>query len=162
MCRPRLLARRAGDGLGGFLGDGIGHLQQMHCVANVGDAARHHAAAHTVLRAGGAAPVVVQAMTNTDTADVDATVRQVVELARAGSELVRVTVNTDQAAAAVPHIVDRLAARLGRLRARAARSDEQRHEHCREREGDDATYFANFGPDGYAFGINTFIYGLTH
>jgi len=59
---------------------------------------------------GGGAPIVVQSMTNTDTADVDGSVRQVTELARAGSELVRVTVNTDEAAAAVPHIVDRLAA----------------------------------------------------
>ncbi|MDS4026879.1 MAG: flavodoxin-dependent (E)-4-hydroxy-3-methylbut-2-enyl-diphosphate synthase [Candidatus Contendobacter sp.] len=60
---------------------------------------------------GGGAPVVVQSMTNTDTADVDATTRQVAELARAGSELVRVTVNTEEAAAAVPLIRERLAAR---------------------------------------------------
>ena len=58
---------------------------------------------------GGSAPVVVQSMTNTDTADVAATARQVAELARAGSELVRITVNTREAAAAVPHIRDRLA-----------------------------------------------------
>ncbi len=57
---------------------------------------------------GGAAPVVVQSMTNTDTADIEATVQQVRELARAGSEIVRVTVNTAEAAAAVPHIRDRL------------------------------------------------------
>ncbi len=57
---------------------------------------------------GGRAPVVVQSMTNTDTADVAATVRQVAELARAGSELVRITVNNAEAAAAVPHIRDRL------------------------------------------------------
>ena len=57
---------------------------------------------------GGQAPVVVQSMTNTDTADVEATVRQVAELARAGSELVRVTVNTPEAAAAVPRIRERL------------------------------------------------------
>jgi (E)-4-hydroxy-3-methylbut-2-enyl-diphosphate synthase len=57
---------------------------------------------------GGGAPVVVQSMTNTDTADVEATVRQVCELAQAGSEIVRVTVNTGEAAAAVPHIRDRL------------------------------------------------------
>ncbi len=49
-------------------------------------------------------------MTNTDTADVDGTVRQVRELAEAGSEIVRVTVNTDEAAAAVPRIRERLAA----------------------------------------------------
>jgi (E)-4-hydroxy-3-methylbut-2-enyl-diphosphate synthase len=57
------------------------------------------------VRVGGDAPVVVQSMTNTDTADVTATVRQVTELARAGSELVRVTVNNDAAAEAVPKIV---------------------------------------------------------
>ena len=58
---------------------------------------------------GGGAPIVVQSMTNTDTADIDGTVAQVAALARAGSELVRVTVNTAEAAAAVPHIRDRLA-----------------------------------------------------
>lgn len=57
---------------------------------------------------GGTAPIVVQSMTDTDTADVEATVRQVVELARAGSEIVRVTVNTAQAARAVPAIRERL------------------------------------------------------
>jgi (E)-4-hydroxy-3-methylbut-2-enyl-diphosphate synthase len=60
---------------------------------------------------GSAHPVVVQSMTNTDTADVEATVRQVAALWRAGSEIVRVTVNNDEAAQAVPHIVDGLAAR---------------------------------------------------
>jgi (E)-4-hydroxy-3-methylbut-2-enyl-diphosphate synthase len=59
---------------------------------------------------GGDAPIVVQSMTNTDTADVEATALQVRALANAGSELVRVTVDTDAAAAAVPRIVDRLAA----------------------------------------------------
>jgi (E)-4-hydroxy-3-methylbut-2-enyl-diphosphate synthase len=57
---------------------------------------------------GGGAPVVVQSMTNTDTADVQATVRQVEELARAGSELVRITVNTPEAAAQVARIRERL------------------------------------------------------
>ena len=57
---------------------------------------------------GGAAPVVVQSMTNTDTADIAATTRQVAELWRAGSELVRITVNTPEAAAAVPRIRERL------------------------------------------------------
>ncbi|MCC8362006.1 flavodoxin-dependent (E)-4-hydroxy-3-methylbut-2-enyl-diphosphate synthase [Lysobacter sp. A6] len=57
---------------------------------------------------GGNAPVVVQSMTNTDTADVAATTKQVAELWRAGSELVRVTVNTPEAAAAVPRIVEKL------------------------------------------------------
>src|SRR5690348_9401814 len=58
---------------------------------------------------GGGAPVVVQSMTNTDTADAAATAKQVAELWRAGSELVRITVNTPEAAAAVPRIADRLA-----------------------------------------------------
>jgi (E)-4-hydroxy-3-methylbut-2-enyl-diphosphate synthase len=57
---------------------------------------------------GGGAPVVVQSMTNTDTADVEATARQVRQLAEAGSELVRITVNTTEAAAAVPRIRERL------------------------------------------------------
>ena len=59
---------------------------------------------------GGGAPIVVQSMTNTDTAEIAATVAQVAELARAGSELVRVTVNNEEAAAAVPDIHDRLEA----------------------------------------------------
>src|ERR1700684_4413598 len=57
---------------------------------------------------GGGAPIVVQSMTNTDTADVAGTVEQVAALARAGSELVRITVDRDEAAAAVPHIRDGL------------------------------------------------------
>jgi (E)-4-hydroxy-3-methylbut-2-enyl-diphosphate synthase len=57
---------------------------------------------------GGGAPIVVQSMTNTDTADVEATVAQVLDLARSGSELVRVTVNNEEAAAAVPRIRERL------------------------------------------------------
>ncbi len=61
---------------------------------------------------GGEAPVVVQSMTNTDTADIDKTVAQVAALHRAGSEIVRITVDRDESAAAVPHIRDRLA-RLG-------------------------------------------------
>ncbi len=60
------------------------------------------------VRLGSDAPLVVQSMTNTDTADVAATVRQVADLARAGSELVRVTVNHDAAAAALPRIVETL------------------------------------------------------
>jgi len=59
---------------------------------------------------GGGAPIVVQSMTNTDTADVEATARQVAALAAAGSELVRITVDRDEAAAAVPRIKERLAA----------------------------------------------------
>src|SRR5580700_10677818 len=57
---------------------------------------------------GGSAPIIVQSMTNTDTADVEGTVAQVRALARAGSEIVRVTVNNDESAAAVPRIRERL------------------------------------------------------
>ena len=60
------------------------------------------------VRVGGNAPIVVQSMTNTDTADVEGTTQQIKALARAGSEMVRVTVNTSEAAAAVPIIRDRL------------------------------------------------------
>ncbi len=63
------------------------------------------------VRVGGLSPIVVQSMTNTDTVDVAATALQVEQLARAGSELVRITVNTRQAAAAVPHIIERLGER---------------------------------------------------
>jgi (E)-4-hydroxy-3-methylbut-2-enyl-diphosphate synthase len=71
---------------------------------------RHNSIAVQVgsVTVGGGAPVVVQSMTNTDTADVDGTVRQVAALARAGSEMVRITVDRDEAAAAVPHIKERL------------------------------------------------------
>ena len=71
---------------------------------------RHHTVAVDVggVIVGGAAPIVVQSMTNTDTADVEATARQVAALARAGSELVRITVDRDEAAAAVPRIKERL------------------------------------------------------
>ncbi|PWB81527.1 MAG: 4-hydroxy-3-methylbut-2-en-1-yl diphosphate synthase [Methylocystaceae bacterium] len=78
-------------------------------------AARHETRAVTIgsgaraVTLGGSAPVVVQSMTNTDTADIEATVAQVAALAQAGSELVRLTVDRDEAAAAVPHIRDRLA-----------------------------------------------------
>lgn len=76
-------------------------------------AARHQTVGVRVgaVTIGGGAPVVVQSMTNTDTADVDATVEQVASLARSGSELVRITVDRDEAAKAVPHIRDKLEAR---------------------------------------------------
>ncbi len=61
------------------------------------------------VRVGSDAPVVVQSMTNTDTADVDSTIKQCIALARAGSELIRVTVNNDDAAKGVPHLVEGLA-----------------------------------------------------
>ncbi len=71
---------------------------------------RHETVAVNVgsVKVGGGAPVVVQSMTNTDTADIAATVKQVADLARAGSELVRITVDRDEAAKAVPHIRDQL------------------------------------------------------
>ena len=58
------------------------------------------------IRVGSDAPVVVQSMTNTDTADVESTIQQIAALARAGSEMVRITVNNDEAAKAVPYIVE--------------------------------------------------------
>ena len=61
------------------------------------------------LQVGGGAPIIVQSMTNTDTADVKASVQQVAQLWRAGSEAVRVTVNNPESAKAVPHIVEKLA-----------------------------------------------------
>ncbi len=60
------------------------------------------------VQVGGGAPIVVQSMTNTDTADVEATLKQTIELAEAGSEMVRWTVNVPEAAAAVPEIKKRL------------------------------------------------------
>src|SRR6266568_3454268 len=73
-------------------------------------APRHTSVAVEVGRVavGGGAPIVVQSMTNTDTADAAATATQVAALARAGSEIVRITVDRDEAAAAVPHIKERL------------------------------------------------------
>jgi (E)-4-hydroxy-3-methylbut-2-enyl-diphosphate synthase len=72
---------------------------------------RHKSVAVNVggVMVGGGAPIVVQSMTNTDTADVEATAQQVAALSRAGSELVRITVDRDEAAAAVPRIKERLA-----------------------------------------------------
>ena len=77
---------------------------------NVASPERHKSVAVDVggVVVGGGAPIVVQSMTNTDTADVEATARQVAALAGAGSELVRITVDRDEAAAAVPHIKERL------------------------------------------------------
>src|ERR1700752_3769430 len=75
-----------------------------------GPAERHQTVAVKVgkVTVGGGAPVVVQSMTNTDTADAEGTAQQVAALARAGSEIVRITVDRDEAAAAVPHIKDKL------------------------------------------------------
>ncbi len=84
----------------------------MGCLPNYGPAPRRASAGVRVgqVAIGGGAPIVVQSMTNTDTADIAGTVAQVAALARAGSEIVRVTVNTAEAAAAVPHIRDKLSA----------------------------------------------------
>src|ERR1700722_19489832 len=75
-----------------------------------GPSARHKTTQVMVgkVAVGGGAPIVVQSMTNTDTADVAGTVEQVAALSRAGSEMVRITVDRDEAAAAVPHIRDAL------------------------------------------------------
>src|SRR5215218_9593681 len=75
-----------------------------------GPAVRHRTTGVRVghVMIGGGAPIVIQSMTNTDTADVEATVMQVAALARAGSEIVRITVDRDEAAAAVPKIRERL------------------------------------------------------
>jgi len=67
-----------------------------------------HTASINGVRVGSNAPVMVQSMTNTDTADIPGTIKQVAALARAGSEVVRVTVNNDDAAKAIPHIVEGL------------------------------------------------------
>jgi len=76
--------------------------RRMTCGVRVGSG-------HSAVMVGANAPIVVQSMTNTDTADIEATARQIAALARAGSEMVRITVDRDEAAAAVPHIRDRLA-----------------------------------------------------
>ena len=78
-----------------------------------GPSARHRTTQVKVggVAVGGGAPIVVQSMTNTDTADIDSTVAQVAALTRAGSELVRITVDREEAAAAVPHIRDGSASR---------------------------------------------------
>ncbi len=69
---------------------------------------KSHAVMVGLVQVGGGAPIVVQSMTNTDTADIEGTARQTADLARAGSELVRITVDRDESAKAVPHIRDRL------------------------------------------------------
>src|SRR3978361_1888890 len=75
-----------------------------------GPSARHKTTQVMVgdVAVGGGAPIVVQSMTNTDTADIEGTIAQVAALSRAGSEMVRITVDRDEAAAAVPHIRDAL------------------------------------------------------
>src|SRR5215471_5290735 len=96
--------RRGNDGQAGLARD----CNQM--MEFSGPAERHQTVAVRVgnVTVGGGGPVVVQSMTNTDTADAQATAQQVAALARAGSEMVRITVDRDEAAAAVPHIKERL------------------------------------------------------
>ncbi len=85
-------------------------LKERTKTIEAGPKGRHQTVQVTVgnVKVGGGAPIVVQSMTNTDTADIDSTVTQVAALARAGSEMVRITVDRDKAAAAVPHIREKL------------------------------------------------------
>ncbi|RXF69590.1 flavodoxin-dependent (E)-4-hydroxy-3-methylbut-2-enyl-diphosphate synthase [Hansschlegelia zhihuaiae] len=91
--------------------EAIGSFEAMDCPSALSGRRASRAVAVGGVTVGGGAPIVVQSMTNTDTADVAATVAQVAALARAGSELVRITVDRAAAAAAVPHIRDQLAGR---------------------------------------------------
>ncbi len=92
------------------MGDEVIAAQIPPCTGLFGPSARRVTRQVRIgnVRVGGDAPVAVQSMTNTDTADITATTKQVAELWRAGSEMVRITVNTPEAAAAVPRIVERL------------------------------------------------------
>src|SRR5580704_18682284 len=85
-------------------------MREGRKMTEAGPQQRHRSIAVDVggVGVGGGAPIVVQSMTNTDTADVEATARQVADLARAGSEIVRITVDRNEAAAAVPHIKEHL------------------------------------------------------
>ncbi len=89
------------------------HSFAAHAIA-AGPSSRRRSVGVTVgsgrgaIMVGGGAPIVVQSMTNTDTADIAGTVAQVAALAREGSELVRITVDRNEAAAAVPHIREKL------------------------------------------------------
>ena len=82
---------------------------------SAGPTARHHTtqviigAGSNQVAVGGGAPIVVQCMTNTDTADIDSSIRQVADLANAGAELVRLTIDRAESAKALPHIAERLA-----------------------------------------------------
>jgi (E)-4-hydroxy-3-methylbut-2-enyl-diphosphate synthase len=88
----------------------VSDLKERTKTIDAGPKGRHQTVQVVVgnVKVGGGAPIVVQSMTNTDTADVDSTVTQVAALARAGSEMVRITVDRDEAAAAVPHIREKL------------------------------------------------------
>src|SRR5680860_526001 len=83
-------------------------VQAMSQLASIAPRRQSTAVQVGAVTIGGGAPVVVQSMTNTDTADVVRTAIQVAELAKAGSELVRITVNNEEAAQAVPHIREKL------------------------------------------------------
>ncbi len=85
-------------------------MDERVSATDAGPAPRHRTVAVDIgrVRVGGGAPIVVQSMTNTDTADAEATARQVAALARAGSEIVRITVDRNEAAAAVPRIREQL------------------------------------------------------
>src|SRR3954454_12671827 len=84
--------------------------ENLHQTDIAGPSPRHQTTQVMVgnVAVGGGAPIVVQSMTNTDTADIDGTVAQVAALARAGSEMVRITVDREEAAAAVPPIREKL------------------------------------------------------
>jgi len=88
----------------------VSDLKERTKEIQAGPKGRHRTVQVTVgnVKVGGGAPIVVQSMTNTDTADIDGTVKQVAALARQGSEMVRITVDRDEAAAAVPHIREKL------------------------------------------------------
>jgi len=88
----------------------VSDLKERTKEIQAGPKGRHRTVQVTVgnVKVGGGAPIVVQSMTNTDTADIEGTVKQVAALARAGSEMVRITVDRDEAAAAVPHIREKL------------------------------------------------------
>src|SRR6185369_10862150 len=84
-------------------------IKQLEGIVEMALAQRHKTVQVPVgnVKVGGGAPVVVQSMTNTDTADIQSTTKQIIELANAGSELVRITVNLPPAAAAVAEIKKR-------------------------------------------------------
>jgi (E)-4-hydroxy-3-methylbut-2-enyl-diphosphate synthase len=88
----------------------VSDLKERTKEIQAGPKGRHRTVQVTVgnVKVGGGAPIVVQSMTNTDTADIEGTVKQVAALARQGSEMVRITVDREEAAAAVPHIREKL------------------------------------------------------
>ena len=87
-------------------------MDDISSVSTAAPLPRHKTVAVDVggVTVGGGAPIVVQSMTNTDTADIEGTVAQIAALSRAGSELVRITVDRDEAAAAVPRIKEAMEA----------------------------------------------------